>query len=52
MDSVSGFCLADVVNKLNGRLDIAAAKEATEFLMVYMHIYTTNDDDRYKFLKN
>ncbi len=42
------FSAEDVVVKLNGRMNLGAAKDATDFLMLEIHIQTTTEDDHYK----
>jgi hypothetical protein len=46
-DSEHGFSPTDVVTKLNGRVPIAAKMDATDFLMMEMHLFMTNIDDYY-----
>jgi len=47
-ESEHGFTPEDVVEKMNGRIDISVAKDATDFLMIEMHICTTSEDNHYK----
>jgi hypothetical protein len=47
-ESMHGFSPTDVVSKLNGRVSLTAAMEATDFLMLEMHLHTTSIDHHYK----
>ncbi len=47
-DSPNGFSPADVAAKLCGRVSLADATEASDFLMKEMHLFTTMEDNHYK----
>ena len=47
-ESVYGFTYDTVVEKLNGRVSLKAASDATDFLMLECHIFTTSQDHHYK----
>jgi hypothetical protein len=47
-ESVYGFSPADVVEKLSFSVSLKAASDATDFLMLECHIFTTSQDNHYK----
>ncbi len=47
-DSSFGFTAANVLEKLNGAVSLHAACDATDFLMLECHIFTTSEDNHYK----
>jgi len=48
VESLHGFSLADVVNKLNGRIGVEKVTKISDFLMSEMAICTTDVDNHYK----